>query len=408
MFLYKFFRSPSRNRARSASRKRSMSKSASGTLDDPTSLITPKRPGRPKKNLAQEWIHTPLRVEPSPLLVTPGSVGRRTPSRTSSTTTFERSIDCNHPVAPTRKPAKSFASPTSNLRLFVATAAFLAILLLVPFVFSNRPELAPFRHVISWYAHWIHLGVGNTLGLVNNTWASHLAPFIVRVTTSAHICKTTNFVKTNLSGIVCPKGSPQTPVNFFTILAKVFPEAAAWSIGGSLAELVPFILATAFVKSLEISKGNLSNQILAHLTKSRTNFALNSVYVLAAIPNPIIDAFGLFCGLMSVPTSLFIKSLLIGRVLIRSLFQASIVVLAFSKEILEPVVGLVRQLSPAVANFLVSEINAQRNYYQLPLSEVVGTTYSVRTALKLLHLAALVFFAVHSVLVMTKYRRPLF
>jgi len=238
-------------------------------------------------------------------------------------------------VAPTRRQKAGTASLASSkaLQLAIVAVISLTFLLLVPFAFGDRPELQSARKMIAWYTNWIHLGVAHSLSLTNNTWQSHLGPFIARVTSSAYVCKTTAFDKTGLQGIVCPKGSKELiagDVNVFQIFAKVIPDAMAWGFGSALAELVPYMLAVAFVASLKLSQGDISKRILAYLQRARASLGPLEATVLASIPNPAIETTGLVCGLFSLPMMSCLRAVFLGKILIRGSLLVHYHLIAFN------------------------------------------------------------------------------
>lgn len=313
-------------------------------------------------------------------------------------------------IAPAKKTRSNEAPHTSLHRVLVATIFVIVIALALPFAFPGRLELEGFRRTVSWYLHWLHLGVFNSLGLRANTWLTHVGPFISRVTSSAYICKTMAFAKSDVTGMTCPKGNYlQGTVNIATILLKVFPDVLAWSIGGALADLVPFILAIAFTHALDLTKGDpRAAKAVAFLEKIRKSFGPTEALLFAAVPHPLVDSTGLLCGLLGLPLMTFLRTLVLGKILLRGTLQAAMVIAVFSKDLVEPLLAAVKTLSPHLASALYTEINAQRNLYQQAPAALASVTFSLRSAMKFAHLGLLVILAAYSVAVMTKLRRPLF
>lgn len=291
-------------------------------------------------------------------------------------------------------------------KVFVLTAIIAIALLLVPFAWVSNASLAPAREVITWYLNWVHLGVANTLGLLSNTWTGSLGPFIARAASTAHICHTTAFSKASMH---CPKVHEHGPVNMLTIFAKVFPDLLAWGFGSALGELVPYVLAAAFVAALKLSKGKASTTLLAWIEKAQAGFGPNQALLLAALPNsPFEGGIGLLCGLFSLPFRPFLRTLLLGKVILRGTIQALLVILVFSKEIVEPVLNFLKQHSPSLATVLYNELTAQRALYQQPAGAVAECALCLRSLFKYAHLAILLFMAFHTTLVMAMNRRSIF
>lgn len=185
-----------------------------------------------------------------------------------------------------------------------------------------RPDLAPVRAAVESYLYWAYLGLVNFYTFGANTWISHLAPFIARVSSTAYVCKTTSFSTADLNKFSCPKDdSLKSSVGVCAILMKVALEVLSWGLGEALAEIVPFAVATAFVATLSKSKGPISAKLSKYIGVIKSNFGPAEAFVLASFPNPLFELTGLLSGLSGLSIAQFALSILLGKVLVRGLIQ---------------------------------------------------------------------------------------
>mmetsp|Transcript_31513 Transcript_31513/g.99942 ORF Transcript_31513/g.99942 Transcript_31513/m.99942 type:complete len:570 (-) Transcript_31513:1434-3143(-) len=70
------------------------------------------------------------------------------------------------------------------------------------------------------------------------------------------------------------------------------------------------------------------------------------VFVLAAIPNPLFDLCGIFCGQTNLPFLTFFVATLLGKMCVKTVLQAAIVVCAFDKSSLRQTLAVVDALTP--------------------------------------------------------------
>lgn len=80
------------------------------------------------------------------------------------------------------------------------------------------------------------------------------------------------------------------------------------------------------------------------------------------------------------------------------------VIVVFSKDIIEPVLGFLNKYVPALAASLSEEIVTKRNLYQQP-ADISTLSQYLNTFSKLTNVAIIVFMAVHALLTLVRYRR---
>ena len=368
------------SKARSASKKRSGLGRSASLLEDGPKHGTPRR-GRPHKApLMDEWISTPLRHESSKL-------AKSSPRHLTPTTHARLSS------AKTAAPAKLNLPRSLGLGVLVAAIAMLA----VPFLLKT-PCLDAYCQKAAWYARWAALGFVGCLW--SNTWLKNLGPFIARVASSAYVCKSTALnVLSMIGAIACPKEPyVRSDVGPLGILAKVSGESASWGLGGVVAELVPYLLATVFVKALKAHSQHSvhAQRLMALVRRVRKNFGPKLAVLFAAFPHPLVEATGLLGGLAGLPCVPTLGALLAGTVVLRCGIQALLVISIYSKAFLDPLLAFVKdKVSPRAAQALYHLVTEQRNQYQQPPAsgDAMGL---VRTSLNMVNLSVLVFMAVYS------------
>ncbi len=331
---------------------------------------------------------------PPKTTTTPTSATRRTPGR--NTTPLRMST-------PTRR---SLVNADTHFPKILFVLSALVFLITIPFILKNVPELECTRIWLSWYLNWTWSGFIGTLGFSpsSNTWLYKMGPFIARVTSTAYICKSTSFDTSDLHNMTCSKTTYDGPVSVLSIFTKVILDVLSWAFGTALAEFAPFYVGTLFAFSLRCSKSKLSSWILGYLVAFQKTIGQTEALLLASLPNPLIETTGLVCGLLHIDSFTFLQALLLGKVLIRGFVQTLVIIILFSKDIIDPVVAFVQQYSPAVATALLDEVAAQRQLYQQPIG-FSAAFLSIRTLSKLLYLAVVLYMIFFSTFTLLKTKK---
>lgn len=122
---------------------------------------------------------------------------------------------------------------------------------------------------------WFALGLSSSIaiGRCRHSFLLHLAPFVMRVTTAARLCNSTDFPKYEERSAYVASHFPCDTVTLFGLLRKVFNDVLAWSLGFAIGNLVLFYFARIVTQRI----GKPSNPIVRSI-----------VDLLSSAPKPIV------------------------------------------------------------------------------------------------------------------------
>ncbi|KAJ1730598.1 hypothetical protein LPJ61_002928 [Coemansia biformis] len=215
---------------------------------------------------------------------------------------------------------------------------------------------------VGWCLYWVVLGVLSSIGLGAglHTFVLFLGPHIARVTLTAHECASMSFAVRGGGAFQCGGAPGPELVSFAAIMRKVIVESLCWGAGTAVGELPPYFIARA---ASAAGTGNSEHQRLQRRAaaggvlalKDRAllriygllrRFGFVGILVFAAIPNPLFDLAGITCGHFKVPFWTFFGATFLGKSVVKSTLQASVVITAFSKETVAVVLAFLARVSP--------------------------------------------------------------
>ncbi|KAJ2715041.1 hypothetical protein H4R19_001418 [Coemansia spiralis] len=229
----------------------------------------------------------------------------------------------------------------------------------------NGPHTEALRSVdgqVGWCLYWAILGVLSSVGLGAglHTFVLFLGPHIARVTLTAHECANVSFAVRGAEAFQCAGAAGPDLTPFAAILRKVLVESLCWGAGTAVGELPPYFIARAAsaggtgeaehrrLQSRAAAGGALAlkDRALLHIYSLLQRFGFVGILVFAAIPNPLFDLAGITCGHFGVPFWTFFGATFLGKSVVKSTLQASVVVTAFSKETVAGVLAFLSRVSP--------------------------------------------------------------
>ncbi|KAJ2613096.1 hypothetical protein H4S08_002388 [Coemansia sp. RSA 1365] len=231
--------------------------------------------------------------------------------------------------------------------------------------FVHGPHIEIFHSLdawVGWYSYWVLLGVLSSIGLGAglHTFVLFLGPHIARVTLTAHECPDMSFSVRGSGAFECLSGYTAAHAPFAAIMRKVILESLCWGAGTAVGELPPYFIARAGAAagSGDAEYQHLRSKAAAGCSLSLKDRALLNIYGLlrrfgfagiltfAAIPNPLFDLAGITCGHFQVPFWTFFGATFIGKSAVKATIQSSVVITAFSKEMIAIVLSFLRHISP--------------------------------------------------------------
>ncbi|KAM9385066.1 vacuole membrane protein 1-like [Pholidichthys leucotaenia] len=236
-----------------------------------------------------------------------------------------------------------------------------------------------------WCAYWVGLGILSSVGLGTglHTFLLYLGPHIASVTLAAYECGSVDFPEPPYPDqIVCPEQKAPASdaeqlgveavgadgvagsaalmgsVSLWTIMSKVRLEACMWGAGTAIGELPPYFMARAarlsgaepddegyqeFDETLDQSEWaqDFASRTKAAVQKLIQKVGFFGILACASIPNPLFDLAGITCGHFLVPFWSFFGATLIGKAVIKMHIQKLVVIITFSKHIVEQMVALI-------------------------------------------------------------------
>ncbi|PVZ99975.1 hypothetical protein BB558_003994 [Smittium angustum] len=239
--------------------------------------------------------------------------------------------------------------------------------------YKTPSKVLSFDAILSWYFYWIFLGVLSSIGLGSglHTFVLFLGPFIAKVTFLAHECGNTSFYTYGPKKFIC-RDQSNDYLTFTKIYSKVFLECFFWGAGTALGELPPYFLARAAASGKTPTKTSKNaknaDNFSSKLKKKATDlvlvvlerYAFIGILIFASIPNPLFDLAGIMCGHFGIPFWTFFGATLIGKALIKSGIQSSVVIFAFSKEFVDVLIKIINNVSPNLENVVSDFIEAQK------------------------------------------------
>ena len=234
--------------------------------------------------------------------------------------------------------------------------------------------------------YWIGLGVLSSVGFGSglHTFILYLGPHIAKVVLVANECNALPEYVPNRWRFdhfaTCKRVRGQEPLTFLVLYKAVFLEAFLWGAGTAIGELPPYFVARAASKAGQ--KTEEVESVLDEMDGIETSVRKKSYYertvnlmmkwlernafitVLFAasvsrktylnvsfiqIPNPLFDLAGLMCGHFGVDFATFFSAVLIGKAFNKVSIQICMIIVGFSKHLMEKVLEFTRRYAPNVS-----------------------------------------------------------
>jgi len=164
-------------------------------------------------------------------------------------------------------------------------------------------------------------------------------------------------------------------LTFLVLYKAVFLEAFLWGAGTAIGELPPYFVARAAskagqkteeVESVLDEMGDIETSVRKKSYYERTvnlmmkwleRNAFITVLFAASIPNPLFDLAGLMCGHFGVDFATFFSAVLIGKAFNKVSIQICMIIVGFSKHLMEKVLEFTRRYAPNVSRQMEDAID---------------------------------------------------
>ncbi|KAF9168633.1 Vacuolar membrane protease [Actinomortierella ambigua] len=269
---------------------------------------------------------------------------------------------------------------------------------------AKRPQLL-LKHAESgliWYGYWTLLGVASSIGLGTglHTFVLFLGPHIAEVTLNAYACGNTDFDVRGDHRFVCRTPSADTAtattaastaaassataaaviatgagLTILNIFRAVQWESFFWGLGTALGELPPYFVARAaalsgdrneeLAKIEELIEKNpdqvtYKERILLMVHEGMKRLGFFGIFLCASIPNPLFDLAGITCGHFLIPFSTFFGATFLGKAVVKSSIQSTVVILMFSADTLATFMAWLEGSIPLAHGYLADGIKHQK------------------------------------------------
>lgn len=205
------------------------------------------------------------------------------------------------------------------------TISYLIVLLVF---YSSIINMFHSMYVLNTYViftiYWLFLGIMATIGLGTGMYTGtfYLFPYILEIKSQAQICNNLNF---SILDLEC-KNNQVEHYNNLQLLIKTMPPVLIWSLGSTLGEIPPYLMAKLTKNDHE---KYLNKSILNKLKKN----AFTTITMLSVMPNFTFDMCGLASGFLDIPLSTFISAGFLGKGIIKSPLEAYAVLFLLDEQI---------------------------------------------------------------------------
>ncbi|CAG8461410.1 8450_t:CDS:2 [Ambispora leptoticha] len=242
---------------------------------------------------------------------------------------------------------------------------------------SHQQVIRNTQSLILWYFYWIGLGIASSVGLGTglHTFVLFLGPYIAEVTWVAYECGNLDFETRGPDRFRCnPTNVGSISVSLFSIFRQVQWESFFWGLGTAIGELPPYFVARAAALSgsrseelatidmlMEQSPDKISfkARILLYINRMMQRLGFWGIFLFASIPNPLFDLAGIMCGQFLVPFSTFFGATFLGKAVVKSSIQTTIVILVFSQDTLTAILDTTKSYLPYVHDKLAAAVLQQ-------------------------------------------------
>ncbi|GJP50657.1 hypothetical protein CLOM_g9796 [Closterium sp. NIES-68] len=235
---------------------------------------------------------------------------------------------------------------------------------------------------------WVCLGIASSIGFGSglHTFVLYLSPHLARFTLKATACgrpdiklaphdtaqwaSAASWAARHCSALGPPL-FPHVPsahggfhaVPLALLLRAVLPEVLLWGAGTAVGELPPFLVARAArlsgesIRSLEGQAGDEQGEedegeqhdswlhrLFLRFLPPGHRFGFGTIFLLAAVPNPIFDLAGITCGHLLIPCWKFLLATLLGKGIVKTTLQAAAVVFLFHEHSVDLIESLLERL----------------------------------------------------------------
>ncbi|TKR65163.1 hypothetical protein L596_025608 [Steinernema carpocapsae] len=204
---------------------------------------------------------------------------------------------------------------------------------------AHQDALKRYEEKVFWWAYWVFLGVLSSAGMGSglHTFVLFLAPFLIKVTIAAYECESLDFPTPYPQEFNCPEEEnvSKQDVSIWAIWAKVCLEPLMWGFGTALGELPPYFISKSArtPKDREKDKNEEEDYCVGVKTRISTliqKYGFWTIFLMAAIPNPLFDLAGMTCGTLGVPFGVFFGATFLGKTFVKSQLQTVSIIFMFS------------------------------------------------------------------------------
>ncbi|CAG8520929.1 2370_t:CDS:2 [Paraglomus occultum] len=256
-----------------------------------------------------------------------------------------------------------------------ALILFLKLLMLVEGV--HQVVIHNVQSLILWYVYWIGLGIASSVGLGTglHTFVLFLGPHIAEVTWVAYTCGNLDFDTQGPDRFRCKSETVDLgSVTLWRIFRRVQWESFFWGLGTAIGELPPYFVARAAAlsgsrseelatidKIMEQDPDSISykERVLVYINRLMQRLGFWGIFLFASIPNPLFDLAGIICGQFLVPFSTFFGATFLGKAVVKSTIQTTIVILLFSQNTLDALLETTKLHFPYLHDRLEKAVEKQ-------------------------------------------------
>ncbi|ANQ09628.1 Uncharacterized protein PCOAH_00047410 [Plasmodium coatneyi] len=232
---------------------------------------------------------------------------------------------------------------------------FLGILLVL-LLFKIRHKyyyLDNFLIYIECIIWWLSLGILSSIGLGcgMHSGVLFLFPHIYFICSTSDYCYSLNFdSRVNMWGSLLTSGNyfecittNDGNITLSGLFMKVYPYCLIWGIGTALGELPPYLTSyyasksklndedyEEFEKDIKEGKRNIVIAMKIWMIDFIKKHGSISVFLLSCWPNVMFDMCGICCGHFLMPFQNFFIPLLLGKAIVKTIFQSIFLIFMFS------------------------------------------------------------------------------
>ncbi|KEG04448.1 conserved Plasmodium protein, unknown function [Plasmodium vinckei vinckei] len=211
-------------------------------------------------------------------------------------------------------------------------------------------DLIIYIEAIIW---WMALGILSSVGLGcgMHSGVLFLFPHVYFICSTSEYCNSLNFdSRINMWNSLLPTGNyfeclskGDGNITLFKLFMKIYPYCFIWGVGTALGELPPYMTSfyaskaklydddyEEFEKDIKEGKRNIVTAMKKWMIDFIKKYGSISVFLLSCWPNIMFDLCGICCGHFLMPFKNFFIPLVLGKAVVKTIFQAFFLIFIFS------------------------------------------------------------------------------